>query len=65
MGISEENTAKIFERFYRVNNTRQKNPDGSGLGLSIARWIVEQHKGKIYVDSKLGEGTIFSVVFHS
>lgn len=64
VGISKEDTAKIFERFYRVNNTRQQNPDGSGLGLSIARWIVEQHKGRIYVDSKLGEGTIFSVIFH-
>lgn len=65
VGIFEEDTAKIFERFYRVNNTRQQNPDGSGLGLSIARWIVEQHKGKISVDSKLGKGTIFSVVFHT
>lgn len=64
-GISKEDTTKIFERFYRANNTRQQNPDGSGLGLSIAKWIVEQHKGKICVDSKLGEGTIFSVVFHA
>lgn len=63
-GISTEDIAKIFERFYRVSNTRQQNPDGSGLGLSIAKWIVEQHKGRIYVDSKLGKGTIFSVVFH-
>lgn len=63
-GISKEDTTKIFERFYRVNNTRQQNPDGSGLGLSIAKWIVEQHRGRIYVDSKLGEGTIFTVVFH-
>lgn len=62
-GISKEDMTKIFERFYRANHTRQQNPDGSGLGLSIAKWIVDQHSGKITVKSELRKGTLFSVVF--
>lgn len=60
-GIAKEDTGKIFERFYRVDQTRQQNPDGSGLGLSIAKWIAEQHHGSISLKSSLGKGTIFSV----
>lgn len=61
VGISKEDIKKIFDRFYRANNIRQQNPNGSGLGLSIAKWIVEQHNGKIYVESDQGKGTTFFV----
>jgi heavy metal sensor kinase len=61
MGIAEENHARIFERFYRVDPARSREFAGAGLGLSIAQWIVEQHQGKIRVESVLGAGSIFWV----
>ncbi len=62
-GISEEDLPFIFERFYRgeKSRTREKAGSGFGLGLSIARWIVNNHQGKIYVQSEVGKGTTFSV----
>ncbi len=61
-GIPAEDMPHIFERFYRTekSRTRQKTP-GFGLGLSIAYWIVKNHKGKINVDSVEGKGTTFSI----
>ena len=61
MGIAEEHHARIFERFYRVDKARGRKFPGAGLGLSIAQWIVEQHQGKIRVESVLGAGSIFWV----
>lgn len=61
IGIGQNEIEKIFRRFYRVADTRQRNPNGSGLGLSIAKWIVEQHNGRIQVKSKPDEGTIFII----
>lgn len=63
-GIPKEDIPKIFNRFYRADNTRRQNPSGSGLGLAIAKWIVEQHNGHITFNSTLGEGTICSVILH-
>lgn len=60
-GIASEHLDKIFERFYRVDDSRVRETGGYGLGLSIAKSIVEQHKGKIYVNSVLGEDTTFTV----
>jgi two-component system sensor histidine kinase CiaH len=60
-GIPEEETYKVFERFYRVDKSRSRNTGGSGLGLSLAKLIVKEHKGNITVKSKLGEGTEFCV----
>ncbi len=56
-GIPESELPKVFERFYRVEKTRSRDFGGIGLGLSIARKVVENHGGTIWVESKLGEGT--------
>ncbi len=61
IGIAEEDQARIFERFYRVDKTRSREFGGAGLGLAIAQWIVQQHRGKIQVESTLGAGSIFRV----
>ncbi len=74
-GISEEHLPLLFERFYRVDKARsrrqkepvqsskpdQGKPGGSGLGLSIAQWIVQAHGGEIRVKSKIGAGSLFEV----
>jgi signal transduction histidine kinase len=59
-GIESEHLDKIFDRFYRVTKTRKLNQDGSGLGLSIAKWIVQEHGGTIGVTSTLSVGTTFT-----
>ena len=60
IGIAEKDLGKIFEEFYRVDNPTNQTLQGSGLGLSLVKHIIEAHKGKIWVKSKLGEGSIFS-----
>lgn len=60
-GIPLDEQTKIFDRFYRATNALPNIP-GTGLGLAIVKTIVENHRGRIWVDSKLGEGSIFTVV---
>ncbi len=59
-GIPESERAKIFEKFYRLSVDRSRVP-GTGMGLTIARQIVEAHSGRISVESRSGGGSIFSV----
>ena len=65
MGIPAESIGHIFERFYRVDKARSRKSGGSGLGLSIVRGIVERNGGTIMVESAVGLGTTFTVVFPS
>jgi len=61
VGIPEAEQEKIFDRFYRVDHSRSRETGGSGLGLSIARWIAAAHGGRIEVHSAPGAGSTFTV----
>jgi heavy metal sensor kinase len=61
IGIPAAEQSKIFERFYRVDKARRHTAGGAGLGLAIARWIVERHGGSITVQSTTSKGSRFSV----
>jgi signal transduction histidine kinase len=65
IGIPPEEQTHIFERFYRGEKAQQVNQTGSGLGLYLTKLIVEQHKGKIWLDSAKGQGTTFHFVLPS
>ena len=62
IGIPEDQLAKIFEEFYRVEHTGSGEITGTGLGLTVVKEIVEAHGGKIEVESKIGKGSKFSVI---
>ena len=61
IGMSEEDVAHVFERFYRAEGARAEGASGSGLGLSIAKWIVDAHGGTIEILSREGVGTRFTI----
>lgn len=61
-GIPLDQLDEIFEPFHRVDNERTQKNAGSGLGLTIVRYIVEAHGGKIWVESKAGKGSIFTFI---
>ena len=62
-GIHKEDLIRIFDRFYQVNNLNKDYYGSTGIGLEVVKEFVELHKGKIDVESKLGEGTKFTVTF--
>lgn len=62
IGIDKHHLPHIFERFYRVDSARSRQKDGSyGLGLSLAKKIIQQHHGSVAVESEVGRGTMFTV----
>ena len=63
IGIPKEELSQIFNRFYRVDKARTRKTGGSGLGLSIAKTIADQNDIKLVVDSKLNQGSTFSLIF--
>lgn len=65
VGIPEDAIGHLFERFYRVDKARSRQSGGSGLGLAIVRSMVNRNNGEIYVQSELGEGSVFTVEFPS
>jgi two-component system phosphate regulon sensor histidine kinase PhoR len=63
IGIAPQDLRRIFERFYRVDRARSHQTGGAGLGLSIVKNTVERAGGSIIVDSQLGKGSVFTLVF--
>jgi two-component system phosphate regulon sensor histidine kinase PhoR len=59
-GIGEDQQVRVFERFYRIDQSRSRDQGGSGLGLSIVKHIVEAHGEEVFLESALGEGSTFS-----
>ncbi|KKK39382.1 histidine kinase [Mesobacillus campisalis] len=63
IGIAEKDLPHIFERFYRGDKSRDRKTGGVGIGLSIVKALVEAHKGSIHVESEIGKGTTFKILF--
>jgi two-component system heavy metal sensor histidine kinase CusS len=61
--IPADQQARIFQRFYRVDSSRQGSALGSGLGLAIVRSIMELHRGSVSVESEAGNPTVFTLHF--
>ncbi|HEU4436828.1 MAG TPA: ATP-binding protein, partial [candidate division Zixibacteria bacterium] len=62
IGIPSQDLGRIFERFYRVDKSRSKEEGGTGLGLSIVKHIAEAHGGRVEVESKVGQGSKFTLI---
>jgi two-component system, OmpR family, sensor kinase len=61
IGVPADEAGRIFERFYRVDKARSRAVGGSGLGLPIVKWIAELHGGAVELDSRVGQGSAFTV----
>ena len=63
LGIAREHLPRLTERFYRVDGSRSRDTGGTGLGLSIVKHIVQRHGGELDVQSEVGKGSLFRLVF--
>ena len=61
-GIPAEHLPRIFDRFYRIDDARSRQTGGAGLGLSIVKWAVEVHGGRVAVESVQGKGSVFRII---
>ena len=61
IGLTEEDAARVFERFFRADPSRTSRIEGAGLGLSLVQWVAAQHHGTVSVASRPGAGTTFTV----
>ena len=59
IGIPDSALPHVFERFYRVDESRNRDAGGAGLGLSIAKWIAERHNASLEAESVVGQGSTF------
>jgi CheY-like chemotaxis protein len=62
VGIPEGQLDKVFDRFFQVDNSQTRSYEGSGIGMALAKELVERHHGKIAVESVVGKGTTFTVL---
>ena len=62
-GIDAKHIPRLTERFYRVDKSRSQSTGGTGLGLAIVKHVAVSHEAKLFVDSTVGEGSVFRLVF--
>jgi two-component system phosphate regulon sensor histidine kinase PhoR len=62
-GIAREHLPRLTERFYRVDSSRSRETGGTGLGLSIVKHVMQRHGGELVIDSEVGKGSVFRLVF--
>ncbi|WP_374592230.1 phosphate regulon sensor histidine kinase PhoR [Aquabacterium sp.] len=62
-GIEAEHLPRLTERFYRVDGSRSRDTGGTGLGLSIVKHVVQRHAGELHIESQVGQGSCFTLVF--
>ena len=63
IGIHPDEVEKVFEKFFQGRNALDQSVRGTGLGLTLVKHIVEAHGGRVFVESRLGQGSRFSMVF--